>query len=78
MLTEHFEPTPSEIVPRLEFAAGSPFRKPSEYVAIFMTELRALSEYCNLGTTLEDMLPNRLVCGINNDVYSEGYCQNLS
>ena len=33
-----------------------------------MTELRALSEYCNFGSTLEDMLWDRLVCCINNDV----------
>ena len=66
VLTEHYKPTPSEIVQCFRF--HSRFRKPSESVATFVTELRALSEYCNFGTTLEDMLWDRLVCGINNDV----------
>ena len=30
-----------------------------------MAELRALSEYCNFGDTLESMLRDRLVCGVN-------------
>ena len=66
VLTEHYKPTPSQIVPRFRF--HSRFRKPSESVATFVTELRALSEYCNYGTTLEDMLRDCLVCGINNDI----------
>ncbi|KAJ8023800.1 hypothetical protein HOLleu_36342 [Holothuria leucospilota] len=39
--------------------------KPSETVQ--RSELRALAEHCNYGTTLNDMLRDRLVCGINND-----------
>ena len=42
--------------------------KLSEFVAAFVTELRALSEYCNFGTTLGDMLLDHPVCAINNDV----------
>lgn len=33
---------------------------------MFVAELRKLSKYCNLGDTLDDMLRDRLVCGINN------------
>ena len=30
-----------------------------------MSELRSLVEFCNFGTALDDMLRDRLVCGIN-------------
>ena len=32
-----------------------------------MAELHSLSEYCNFGDTLEVMIRDRLVCGINDD-----------
>ena len=51
VLTEHYEPTLSEILQCFQF--HSRFRKPSESVATSMTELRTLSEYCKFGTTLE-------------------------
>ena len=41
-------------------------RKQGETVSAYIAELRALSEYCNYGGTLDLMLHNRLVCGINN------------
>lgn len=31
-----------------------------------MSELRALAEHCNFGATLDTMLRDRLVCGVNN------------
>ena len=31
----------------------------------YIAELRALSHYCNFGDTLELMLKDRIVCGIN-------------
>ena len=34
---------------------------------MYVSELRALAEYCNFGETLQDMLRDRLVCGINDD-----------
>lgn len=34
-----------------------------------MANLRQLSEHYEFGTTLNDMLRDRLVCGINNDQY---------
>ena len=33
----------------------------------YISELRALARYCNFGATLEDMLRDRIVCGINNE-----------
>ena len=42
-------------------------RKPGESVAMFVAELRSLTEYCNFGDTLKVMIRNHLVCGINDD-----------
>ena len=64
-LTAHFEPKPSEIVQRFRF--NTRFRKTGESIAKYVSELRALAQYCNFGETLETMLRDRLVCGINNE-----------
>ena len=48
---------------RFKFHSRS--RKPGESVATFVAELRSLTEFCNFGTTLEAMIRDRLVCGIN-------------
>ena len=66
MLTKHFKPAPSEIFERFKFHSRS--RKPCESVATFIAELRSLAEFCNFGDTLEPMLSDRIVCGINDDV----------
>ena len=63
VLSKHFKPTPSETVERFKF--HSRFRKAGESVATFVSELRSLSEFCNFVVTLEAMLRDRLVCGIN-------------
>ena len=47
VLTEHFNPTPSETVQRFRF--HSRFRKPGESIATFVSELRSLAEFCNFG-----------------------------
>ena len=62
-MTSHFSPPPSEIVQRFRF--NSRVRKPGETVAAYIAELRALSEHCNYGNTLESTLRDRLVCGAN-------------
>ena len=63
VMTEHFSPVPSEIVQRYKF--HSRFRQPGESVATFVAELRSLAEFCNFQQTLDDMLRDRVVCGIN-------------
>ena len=63
ILKEHYSPKPSETVQRFRF--NSRFRQPEESVSTFVSELRSLAEFCNFGTALEDMLRDRLVCGIN-------------
>ena len=61
----HHNPAPSVIVQRYKF--NSRFRREGESVAKFVSELRSLSEFCNYGPTLDDMLRDRLVCGVNDD-----------
>ena len=62
-LADHFSPTPTESVQRFKF--HSRVCRPGESVATFVSELRCLAEFCNFGAALEDMLRDRLVCGIN-------------
>ncbi len=62
-LEDHFSPKPSEIVERFKFHKS--FRKPGESMAAYLARLRALAKYCNFGASLEDMIRDRLVCGIN-------------
>ena len=66
VLTDHFSPKPSEIVQRATFYSRS--RKPGESIATFVTELCASAEHCNFGRSLDDMIPDRVVCGVNDDV----------
>ena len=62
LLKEHQNPKPSIIVSRLKFYSRD--RKPSETVSQYIAELRKLTEYCEFRDWLEDMLRDRIVCGI--------------
>ena len=62
LVKDHHEPKPSVIVQRYHF--NSRVRKQGETVAVYVAELRQLTQYCEFGTTLNDMLRDRLVCGI--------------
>ena len=64
-LQQHLSPKPSVIVERFIFHSNS--RSEGETVAEFVAGLRRLSEHCQFGTGLEDMLRHRLVCGISDD-----------
>ena len=61
---KHFSPKSSEIVERYKFHSRN--RKEDEGVAEYVAELRKLTEHCNFGESLPEMLRDRLVCGINN------------
>lgn len=63
VLEEHFSPKPSAIVQRSKFYNRT--RKSEETVAAFLAELRKIAEFCDFGNKLDDMLRDRLVCGIN-------------
>ncbi|XP_044184326.1 LOW QUALITY PROTEIN: uncharacterized protein K02A2.6-like [Acropora millepora] len=64
-LDKHFSPRPSEIVERFKFHSRN--RKDGEGVRTYVAALRKLSEHCNYGETLPEMLRDRLVCGINDE-----------
>ena len=64
-LTTHFSPTPSPIVCQFKF--HSHYCQPGESVAVFVSQLHSLSENCGFGDTLEDMLRDQVVCGIQDD-----------
>ena len=34
---------------------------------MYLSELRALAQWCKFGDTLDDMLRDRLVCGVNEE-----------
>ena len=62
-MTDHYQPKPSTIVQRFKFHSCS--RKPGESVATYIAELKRLSEDCEFGDFLQEMLRDRIVCGIN-------------
>ena len=68
-LRAHFAPPPSMIVQRFKFHTR--VRRPGETVAQYVSELRAIAEFCKFGdgrqAALEEMLRDRLVCGIGDE-----------
>ena len=62
LVRDHLTPPSSCIVRRFYF--NSRFQKETETVGLFVAELRRLSEFCEFGGSLDEMLRNRLVCGL--------------
>ena len=62
LLKGHFDPQPSAIICHYRF--NSRDRKPTESVAAYVAELCNLAEHCKFGATLNEMIRDRLVCGI--------------
>lgn len=60
---EHRHPKPSAIVQRFKF--NSRTRQDGESISEYVAQLRKLSEHCNFGDSLTDMIRDRLVCGVN-------------
>ena len=65
LVQNHENPKPSAIVQRFKF--NTRFRKPGESISSYVAELRNISEHCDFQNTLEEMLRDRLVCGINDE-----------
>ena len=65
LVKEYHEPLPSPIVQRYKFNTRN--RAPGETVAAYVAALREIAEHCNYGTSLPEMLRDRLVCGVNHD-----------
>lgn len=64
-LKKHYEPTCSVTVERYKFHTRT--RKSNESVPEYVSELKKLAEKCNFNETLNDMLKDRLVAGINDE-----------
>lgn len=65
LLSSHFAPKRSIIVERFKF--HSKVRQLGQSVVAYVAELRRLSEHCVFGSSLDDMLRDGLVCGINDE-----------
>lgn len=63
LVQKHLQPPPSVIVQRFTFHSRS--RRQEESISEFVVELRKVAEHCEFGESLNDMLRDRLVCGIN-------------
>ena len=64
LVGDHHSPKPSVIVERFRFNTRT--RQQGESVANFIAKLQHLTRYCEFGGVLNDMLCDRLVCGIEN------------
>eukprot|EP00731_Ephydatia_muelleri_P033808 Em0038g27a len=64
LVRDHYCPPPSVTVQRYNF--NSRTQKEGETVSQFVAELRRLSEHCDFKATLDDMLRDRIVCGVRN------------
>ena len=61
-LSKHYSPKPNVIVSRYKF--NTAVRQPGQSIASYVAHLQQLSEHCNYGASLNDMLRDRLVCGV--------------
>ena len=59
----HHQPRPSVMVQQPNFHSRS--RQSGKSVSAYVAELRKLTEHCDFGDTLNDMLRDRRACGIN-------------
>ena len=62
LVKDHLTPAPSYTMLRYRFKARSQNNK--ECIADFVASLRHLAENCEFGTSLDDMLRDRRVCGL--------------
>ena len=65
VLANHHNAAPSEIVHCYRFHTQG--RGPGETVATYVTKLHSLAQACNFGNSLDDMIRDHLVCGVNDD-----------
>ena len=65
LVKDHHQPPPSVTVQRYEF--NKRIRRDGESFADFVAHLRQLSEHCQFGDSLNDMMRDRLICGCNSD-----------
>ena len=62
LVKAHFDPTPSAIMQRYKFNTRT--REEGESVAAYVAALRDIAQHCEYKENLQDMLRDRLVCGV--------------
>ena len=62
LIEKHVSPKPLVIVERFKFYRRD--QKPHESINDYVAALRKAAENCEFGATLQDMLRDRLVCGL--------------
>lgn len=61
---KHYNPRPSVIMQRYKFNART--QQPGESISTYVAELRKLTEFCDFGDSLNDMLRDKFVSGLRN------------
>lgn len=61
LVQEHYQPKPSVIVERFKF--NTRCQQSGETIPMYLAELKRLSENCEFGANLDEMLRDRIVCG---------------
>ena len=64
-LTDHYSPTPSEVMKCFRFNSRS--RKAGETESAYVVGLRLLAQHCNYNNTLDKMLRDQIIWGRNDD-----------
>ena len=75
-MTQHHNPPPPEIIQRYKFHTRQ--RQLGETIAKYVSELCSLAQTCRFGTTLETMIRDHLVCGVNNDLVQRRLLSEMS
>ena len=70
-MANHQDPKPNSIAEIFKF--NNRDRKPEESIAEYIAGFTRAVEHCNYGTILQDMLGDRLVCGLKHTAYSSFY-----
>ena len=65
LVQDHYNPAPSVIAMRFKF--NSCVHLSGESISAYVARLQDLAQYCVYGATLDDMLRDRLVCGIQDE-----------
>ena len=63
LVKKHLNPKPNPISERFKFY--SRYRKTSESIANYVASLRQLTEHCGFEQRVNEMIRDRLVCGVN-------------
>ena len=65
LVKNYYDPPPSVTMQRYKF--NTRVRSASESVADYVAALREIAQHCEYKESLQDMLRDRLVCGVNNE-----------